>query len=55
MLPDRKTGFVAVKEVAIHPVGARAKELLLATVVKIENARMLKKTADDRTNSDVFG
>src|ERR1700759_2857788 len=43
---DRERHFHAPEEIAVHPVGARQGDLLLAAVVEVENAIVCEKAPD---------
>src|SRR6185437_8506176 len=51
---DRKSDLDAAEEVALHPVGAGAKQLRLAPVLEIAHTRVLEEPAHDRADRDVF-
>ena len=42
---DREADLDAPEEVALHPVGARAEDLGIAVVVKVEDARVFEEAA----------
>ena len=49
-----KKGFDPVIEVSRHDIGAAEIELLLAAIMKVVSAAVLKKTADDAYNPDII-
>src|SRR5580704_1540428 len=51
---DGESHLDAAEEVALHPVGARAQEVRLAVVRKVEHARVLEEAPDDRAHGDVL-
>ena len=50
---DREHQFNSPAEVAIHPVGAAEIDLIFTIVAEIENATVLKKSADYAANANV--
>src|SRR6185503_15883555 len=55
LVEDREAHLEAPEEVALHPVGARAQELLLAAGEEVVDARVLEEAPDDRAHPDVVG
>src|SRR6185312_1833413 len=51
---DGEGDLDAAKEIALHPVGARAIHLRIAAVLEVEDTRMLEETPDDRAHTDVL-
>ncbi len=52
---DREGHLDAPEEIAFHPVGARAVQIVRAVVVEIVDARVFQEPADDRAHLDVVG
>jgi hypothetical protein len=53
VVEDREHELDSAEEVAIHPVRARAVDLLRAAVVEVEATAVLEEPADDRAHANV--